>query len=93
MAKDDFMSHTSPVRGRETLPQRIRAEQGRFGYAAENVARAATTMLAADGCVGSATTAAHAPNYGDLARGLFAMWIASPKHRKNIGTDELAPWV
>ena len=67
----------------ETLQQRIRAENGRFGYAAENVARAATTMLDADGCLGT-TAAGASPTYADLARGLFDMWIVSSKHSDNM---------
>ena len=84
MAKYNFMSHTSPVAGRETLPQRIKAHSGRFGYAAENVARAATTMLDADGCLGPAAAGVGMPTYAGLARGLFGMWIGSSKHSANM---------
>ena len=84
MARLNFMGHTSPEAGRETLQQRIRAEQGQFGYAAENVARAATTMLDADGCLGPGAAGASAPTYGDLAHGLFRMWIGSQGHSANI---------
>ncbi|HUF57815.1 MAG TPA: CAP domain-containing protein [Thermohalobaculum sp.] len=84
MAKHDFMGHASPIRGRETLPQRIKAESGRFGHAAENVARAATTMLDADGCLGPAGTGGSMPTYGNVARGLFNMWITSAKHSANM---------
>lgn len=84
MAKYNFMSHTSPIEGRETLPQRIKAESGSFGYAAENVARAATTMLDANGCLGPAAAGAGMPTYGGLARGLFNMWIGSSKHSANM---------
>ena len=83
MAKYNFIGHGSPVSGRETLQQRIRAENGRFGYAAENVARAATTMLDADGCLG-VTAGGATPTYADLARGLFDMWIVSSKHSANM---------
>ena len=83
MAGYDFMGHNSPVRGRETLPQRLKAEAGQFGYAAENVARAATTMLDADGCLAPAAGATP-PTYADLARGLFTMWIGSQRHSANI---------
>ena len=84
MAKHDFMGHVSPVRGQETLPDRLHAARADFGYAAENVARAAVTQLTQrQGCFADAS-AVGAPTYGELARGLFEMWIASPVHRQNI---------
>lgn len=84
MAKYDFMGHASPIAGRQTLPDRLNAADARFGYAAENVARAAVTQLTGQqGCF-AANASVGAPTYGGVVRGLFEMWINSPNHRQNI---------
>ena len=82
MAELDFMAHTSPVAGRETLQRRLDAEDISYRWAAENVARSAASSLSnrGEGCLRGGAPLSH----GDVAEGLFAMWMGSSGHRSNI---------
>lgn len=86
MARLDFISHTSPVGGRETLERRLRAASANYRLAGENVARAPASSLSklSGGCLASVTGGVPAPSYADVAKGLFAMWNNSKVHRDNI---------
>ena len=72
---------TRPCRAGRTLQHRLDAENISYGWAAENVARSAAASLnsGAEDCLSGGSL-----SHGDVARGLFAMWIGSSGHRANI---------
>ena len=82
MAERNFMGHTSPVAGHETFQRRLGAANISYRWAAENVARSAASALSrrGDGCLRGGPPLSH----GDVAEGLFAMWMGSSAHRANI---------
>lgn len=94
MARLRTHAHVLPVRGEQTLGQRMRRQSLRFRLAAENIARDKALRL-----LGRPISAAHAGcsfTYGDtgapvprhsyasLAEQVVRRWLASPMHRASL---------
>jgi uncharacterized protein YkwD len=100
MARKGFFSHSSPVRGRRTLSDRV----GKAGYTyrkvAENIIEAhfmayrngaRFQVVDASRCKFRYSSGAEIPahSYGSLATELVSRWMNSPGHRQNILTPDL----
>lgn len=94
MARLNFFSHTSPVPGRQQLPDRLKGGGASFMDAAENIAQRsrlqmisgrsfevrdrATCDFAYDG------QKVQSHSYSSLAKAFVQGWMDSPGHRKNL---------
>ena len=100
MAKRNFFDHTSPVRGRRTLGDRVSKAGYNFRQIAENIIeshfvayesgaryRVTDEKRCAFQYIDGRTIARH--TYGSLAREVVTRWMDSPGHRRNILTRDL----
>ena len=96
MVRLGFFGHASPVPGRATMGQRLRASGVRYRAAAENLATAKRLEigdgqpvypLGTDRCAYSLTPRGRrvpVRTYDSLARNLVTRWLESPGHRRNL---------
>lgn len=100
MARENFFSHDSPVRGRETLAARVTQVGYRFQRVAENIIES-RYMAYRNGAPFQIIDAVRCEfayadgerikphSYATLAREVVTRWMASTGHRENILTPEL----
>lgn len=100
MAKRGFFSHTSPVRGRRTLGDRVKKAGFRFQSVAENIIEshfmayqsgARYQIVDAARCQFRYSNGGAIPphSYASLASELVTRWMDSPGHRRNILTPDM----
>lgn len=94
MAKLNFFSHTSPVPGRQQLPDRLKGGGISFLDAAENIAQRSRLQMISgrsfevrdratcDFAYGGQKVQSH--SYSSLAQAFVQGWMDSPGHRKNL---------
>ena len=94
MAEAGKLSHTSTVRGRRKLMDRLRASGLRFRTGTENIGMVPRyridggrfRVLDAGACRFATAAGKALPphSYASLARHVVAMWMNSPGHRRNV---------